>query len=95
MNMGLVPPKKGFLETLRRLSDEYNIVLLFDEIKTGSKFYGGASEYYKIKPDLMTIGGAIAGVSPVDSRRKKGSNICSWYRKKSLTQVHSIQTHFL
>lgn len=95
MNMGLVPPKKGFLETLRKLSDEYNIVLIFDEIKTGSKLYGGASEYYKIKPDLMTLGKAIAGVSLVDSRRKKGSNICSWYRKKSLTQVHSIQTHFL
>gem|GEM_PF-2988246 len=93
--MGLVPPKKGFLETLRKLSDEYNIVLIFDEIKTGSKLYGGASEYYKIKPDLMTLGRAIAGVSLVDSRRKKVSNICSWYRKKSLTQVHSIQTHFL
>jgi len=70
-------------------------VLIFDEIKTGSKLYGGVSEYYKIKPDLMTLGKAIAGVSLVDSRRKKGSNICSWYRKKSLTQVHSIQTHFL
>jgi len=83
MNMGLVPPKKGFLEKLRKLSDEYNIVLIFDEIKTGSKHYGGASQYYKIKPNLMTLGKAKAGVSLVDSRRKKGSNVRSWSRKNA------------
>ena len=65
MNMGLVIPKKGFLETLRKLSDEYNIVLIFDEIKTGSKHYGGASSYFKVKPDLMTLGKAIAGGFPL------------------------------
>jgi glutamate-1-semialdehyde 2,1-aminomutase len=65
MNMGLVIPKKGFLETLRKLSDQYNIVLIFDEIKTGSKHYGGASSYFNVKPDLMTLGKAIAGGFPL------------------------------
>ncbi len=65
MNMGLVIPKEGFLETLRKLSDEYNIVLIFDEIKTGSKHYGGASSYFNVKPDLMTLGKAIAGGFPL------------------------------
>ena len=41
MNMGFVLPKPGFLEGLRKLADEYNFVLIFDEIKTCGKFYGG------------------------------------------------------
>ncbi len=65
MNMGLVMPEKGFLEGLRKIADEYNIVLIFDEIKTGSKHYGGASSYFGVKPDLMTLGKAIAGGIPL------------------------------
>ena len=65
MNMGLVVPEKGFLEGLRKIADEYNIVLIFDEIKTGSKHYGGASSYFGVKPDLMTLGKAIAGGIPL------------------------------
>ncbi|MGC8688464.1 MAG: aspartate aminotransferase family protein [Thermoplasmata archaeon] len=65
MNMGLVEPVKGFLEGLRRIADEYGIVLIFDEVKTGSKYYGGASAYYGVKPDLMTLGKAMAGGLPI------------------------------
>ncbi len=65
MNMGLIIPEKGFLEELRKLSDEYGIVLIFDEIKTGSKHFGGATSYFKVKPDLMTLGKAIAGGFPL------------------------------
>ncbi|MEM0334493.1 MAG: aspartate aminotransferase family protein [Thermoplasmata archaeon] len=65
MNMGLVEPEKGFLEGLRKIADEYGIVLIFDEVKTGSKHYGGASAYYNVKPDLMTLGKAVAGGFPI------------------------------
>ncbi len=65
MNMGLVEPEKGFLTGLRKIADEYGIVLIFDEVKTGSKHYGGASAYNNIKPDLMTLGKAIAGGIPI------------------------------
>jgi glutamate-1-semialdehyde 2,1-aminomutase len=67
MNMGLVLPKKGFLEELRKLTEENNSVLIFDEVKTGSKHFGGAAEYFKIKPDLITLGKAIGGGIPISA----------------------------
>jgi len=67
MNMGYVLPKPGFLEGLRKLADEYNFLLVFDEIKTCGKFYGGVSEYVKVKPDLMTLGKAIGGGVPISA----------------------------
>ena len=67
MNMGYVLPKPSFLEGLRKLADEYNFLLIFDEIKTCGKFYGGISEYVHVKPDLMTLGKAIGGGVPVSA----------------------------
>lgn len=56
MNCGLIFPEDGYLEKLRELTEEYNVVLIFDEIKTGFKIApGGASEYYHIKPDLIAL----------------------------------------
>lgn len=65
MNMGFVLPEKGFLEGLRRLADEFNCLLFFDEIKTCGKFYRGAADHFKVKPDLCTMGKAIAGGFPL------------------------------
>ncbi len=65
MNMGFVLPEKGFLEGLRRLADEFGCLLFFDEIKTCGKFYRGAADHFKVKPDLCTMGKAIAGGFPL------------------------------
>ena len=65
MNMGFVLPEKGFLEGLRRLADEFGCLLFFDEIKTCGKFYHGAADHFKVKPDLCTMGKAIAGGFPL------------------------------
>jgi len=65
MNMGFVPPKKGFLEGLRKLCDKEGCVLIFDEVKTSGKFYSGAAGYFGVKPDLMVLGKAIAGGYPL------------------------------
>ncbi len=65
MNMGYILPKPGFLEGLRKMANEYNSVLIFDEVKTSGKFYGGAAEYFKVKPDLVTMAKAIAGGYPL------------------------------
>lgn len=65
MNMGFVLPEKGFLEGLRRLADEFNCLLFFDEIKTCGKFYRGAADHFGVKPDLCTMGKAIAGGFPL------------------------------
>ena len=67
MNMGFILPKPGFLEGLRKLADEYGFVLIFDEIKTCGKFYGGMSEYVNVKPDLITLGKAIGGGVPISA----------------------------
>ena len=61
MNMGFVPPRLGFLKGLREICNHHNSVLIFDEIKTCGKFYGGASKYYGVTPDLSILGKARAG----------------------------------
>jgi len=61
MNMGVILPQKGFLEGLREICDQYNSVLIFDEVKTCGKYYGGASERFHVTPDLKCMGKAIGG----------------------------------
>jgi glutamate-1-semialdehyde 2,1-aminomutase len=65
MNMGYVLPKQGYLQGLREIANEYNSVLIFDEVKTCGKFYRGASGYYRVKSDLVTMAKAIAGGYPL------------------------------
>ena len=65
-NMGCIPPAVGFLETLRKLTSELGIVLIFDEVITGFRLsYGGAQEYYNVTPDLTCLGKIIGGGLPV------------------------------
>ena len=65
-NMGIVLPKEGFLEGLRKLCDKNQALLIFDEVITGFRLgIGGASEYFKIKPDLITYGKIIGAGMPV------------------------------
>ena len=65
-NMGVVPPKKEFLEGLRKLCDEYGALLIFDEVITGFRLaFGGAAEYFGVTPDLVTYGKIIGAGMPV------------------------------
>ena len=65
-NMGVIPPVDGFLEALRRLTEEYGILLIFDEVITGFRVaYGGAQELYDVLPDLTCLGKIIGGGLPV------------------------------
>jgi glutamate-1-semialdehyde 2,1-aminomutase len=65
-NMGVVPPRPGFLEDLRSLTREFGSVLIFDEVITGFRFtYGGAQDLFKITPDLTCLGKIIGGGLPV------------------------------
>jgi glutamate-1-semialdehyde 2,1-aminomutase len=65
MNMGFVLPEPGFLEGLRKLADESGAVLIFDEVKTCGKWYGGAEEAFGVRPDLKIFGKAIGGGYPL------------------------------
>jgi glutamate-1-semialdehyde 2,1-aminomutase len=65
-NMGVVPPQPGFLEGLRKLTEENGTLLIFDEVMTGFRVdYGCAQEYFGIKPDLTCLGKVIGGGLPV------------------------------
>ncbi len=65
-NMGCVPPKPGYLEAVRSLTQREGSLLIFDEVMTGFRVsYGGAQELYGIKPDLTTLGKVIGGGLPV------------------------------
>ena len=65
-NMGVVPPRPGFLQGLRKLCDESGALLIFDEVITGFRLApGGAQEYYGVRADLVTYGKIIGGGMPV------------------------------
>ena len=65
-NMGVVPPKAGFLEGLRKLCTDNKSILIFDEVITGFRLSkAGAQEYFGIQSDLTTFGKIIGGGMPV------------------------------
>lgn len=65
-NMGVVPPKQGFLQGLRGLCDQYGALLIFDEVITGFRLAkGGAQAYFGVRADLVTYGKIIGGGMPV------------------------------
>ncbi len=65
-NMGVVKPRNGFLQGLRKLCDQNGILLIFDEVITGFRVsYGGAQNLYGVSPDLTCLGKIIGGGLPV------------------------------
>ena len=65
-NMGCIPPLEGFLETLRVLCNENNILLIFDEVMTGFRLAkGGAQELLGVHADIVCFGKVIGGGLPV------------------------------
>ena len=65
-NMGVVPPKDGFLKALRDITSEYGALLIFDEVITGFRLsIGGAQEFYGIKPDMTALGKIVGGGMPL------------------------------
>lgn len=65
-NMGLVPPADGFLDGLRKLCDQYGALLVLDEVMTGFRVSpGGATERFRVQPDLVMMGKVIGGGLPV------------------------------
>ena len=65
-NMGCIPPKEGFLQSLRTLCSAHDILLVFDEVMTGFRLAkGGAQELYKVDADIICFGKVIGGGLPV------------------------------
>lgn len=65
-NLAIVLPDEGYLEGVRALCDEYGVVLIFDEVKTGlTAGHGGAAQRLGVKPDLITLAKSIGGGLPL------------------------------
>jgi glutamate-1-semialdehyde 2,1-aminomutase len=65
-NMGMVPPREGFLETLRKETQKYGAVLIFDEVMTGFRVAKNSAQgLFNITPDLTCFGKIIGGGLPV------------------------------
>ncbi|MDP9146958.1 MAG: aminotransferase class III-fold pyridoxal phosphate-dependent enzyme [Acidobacteriota bacterium] len=66
MNVGLCMPQTGFLQGLRDIATKNSALLIFDEVKTGAKLgWGGASEYFGVKPDMICLAKSIGGGAPL------------------------------
>ncbi len=66
MNVGILMPEDGFLQGLRQLCTKYGALYIFDEVKTGAKLsYGGACEYFDVKPDIVCLAKSIGGGFPL------------------------------
>jgi|TARA_B110000285_G_scaffold235091_1_gene314750 glutamate-1-semialdehyde 2,1-aminomutase len=76
-NMGCISPAQGFLEGLRSLCDQYNTLLIFDEVMTGFRLAkGGAQEFLGIKADIVTFGKVLGGGLPVGAFAAKNDIMC-------------------
>jgi len=65
-NCAAINPQDGFLELIRKKTEEYGCVFILDEVKTGFRIAnGGAQEYYRIKPDLVTYAKALGNGYPI------------------------------
>lgn len=66
MNVGMCMPRDHFLQGLRDITSKNGALLIFDEVKTGAKLgWGGASEFFGVKPDIITLAKAIGGGLPL------------------------------
>src|SRR6185312_7118403 len=83
MNVGLCMPQPGFLEGLREIATRYGALLIFDEVKTGAKLgWGGASEYFNVKPDMICLAKSIGGGWPLAAfgTHKSGLDLISRHK---------------
>src|SRR5262249_44837331 len=72
-NMGVVPPRPGFLAGLREICDEADAILIFDEVMTGFRVArGGARQRYAIRPDLTLLGKIVGGGLPMAAYGGRG-----------------------
>jgi glutamate-1-semialdehyde 2,1-aminomutase len=66
MNIGIVLPQPGYLEKVRELCTKHQVILIFDEVKTGVTIAaGGATEYFGVQPDLVCLAKALGGGTPI------------------------------
>lgn len=86
---GMIPAEKEFLEFLRKITVQNNIILVFDEIITFRLAPGGAQEIYGVKPDLTTFGKIIGGGLPIGAFGGRGDIMDIFSPKRENPMHHS------
>jgi glutamate-1-semialdehyde 2,1-aminomutase len=78
-NIGPILPQKGYLEEVRKVTEENDVVLIFDEVITGFRLaMGGAQEYFGVTPDMTTLGKILGGgfhIGVIGGKREIMENI--------------------
>ena len=67
-NVGFIKPMEGYLKKVEKLLKENGILMILDEVKTGFRMgYGGATEYFGLKPDIVVLAKALGGGVPISA----------------------------
>lgn len=85
---GQITPDLEYLKFLREITEQYHIVLIFDEVVTGRLSLGGAQKFYGVAPDLTTMGKIIGGGTPVGAFGGK-QEIMQMYDPREKKMYHS------
>ncbi|MBL8705506.1 MAG: aminotransferase class III-fold pyridoxal phosphate-dependent enzyme, partial [Rhodospirillales bacterium] len=86
------PPRPGFLEGLRAACDKHRVPLIFDEVVTGFRLaFGGAQEFYGVRPDLVAYGKALGGGFPIGAFAGSKA-ILDWVREDRLGRDDYVWT---
>ncbi|MFC1863164.1 aspartate aminotransferase family protein [Thermodesulfobacteriota bacterium] len=89
---GAIPPEPGYLDAVRTITEEYGIVLIFDEVVTLPFFYGGLQEYYGVTPDLTTMGKGMGGGLPIGAWGGNREIMELWNPEKGEDAVVMVST---
>ena len=89
---GWLLPNTGYLELVRRLTEENNILLVFDEVVTLLFSYGGLQEYFGVTPDLTAMGKDIGGGLPIGAWGGRSDIVELWNPERGEDAVMSIAT---
>ncbi|MEQ8319821.1 MAG: glutamate-1-semialdehyde 2,1-aminomutase [Rhodospirillales bacterium] len=88
----IIPPEPGFLQALRDMCTEKNVVLIFDEVVTGFRLaYGGAQEFFGVTPDICTLGKIIGGGFPLAAIAGKADIMARFDKSKAGDQGYLMQ----
>jgi glutamate-1-semialdehyde 2,1-aminomutase len=91
-NMGMCLPEKGYLEKVREITRRHNVLLIFDEVKTGIRLApGGGTEITGIEPDIVCLSKALGGGTPVAAFG--GTELCAAASLACLTEVMTDEAY--
>ncbi|MEA5007068.1 MAG: aspartate aminotransferase family protein [Rikenellaceae bacterium] len=92
---GIIPPKPGYLEALRRRCDEIGALLIFDEVQTGFGRCGRlfAFQKYGIIPDIITLAKALGGGMPLGALVASGEMMEKWQYNPALGHITTFGGH--